>query len=152
MGHNTFGQAVKRILGLDVGDRTIGVAVSDGLGITAQGLTTIRRKSFDKDFRILRDYIEEYEAVEVVVGLPKSMDGSLGPQAEKVLQFVERFKKDFDIPVVMSDERLSTALVQKAMISADVSRAKRKEVVDMLAAQVILQGYMDRKGRGSNNV
>ena len=143
---------MKRILGLDVGDRTIGVAVSDGLGITAQGLTTIRRKSFDKDFRILRDYIEEYEAVEVVVGLPKSMDGSLGPQAEKVLQFVERFKKDFDIPVVMSDERLSTALVQKAMISADVSRAKRKEVVDMLAAQVILQGYMDRKGRGSNNV
>jgi len=133
-----------RILGLDVGDKTIGVAVSDGLGITAQGLTTIRRRSYDKDFEQLAAYVEEYEVGEVVVGLPKNMDGSLGPQAEKAMLFAERLREKLGIDVKMYDERLSTSLVQKAMIEADVSRARRKKVVDMLAAQVILQGYLDR--------
>lgn len=134
-----------RALGLDVGTKTIGVAVSDGLGITAQGVTTIIRQSYEKDLAALNGYIEEFEAGEIVVGLPKSMDGSIGPQAEKVLEFVERMKRAIDVPVVMFDERLSTALVQKALIQADVSRKKRKKVVDMLAAQVILQGYMDSR-------
>jgi len=133
-----------RILGLDVGDKTIGVAVSDGLGLTAQGLATINRRSYDKDFKQLSAYIEEYEVSEVVVGLPKNMDGSLGRQAEKVMLFVEKLRERLGIDVSMYDERLSTSLVQKAMIEADVSRAKRKKVVDMLAAQVILQGYLDR--------
>lgn len=134
-----------RILGLDVGERTIGVAVSDGLGLTAQGLTTIRRQSRKKDFELLAAYIDEYEVGEIVVGLPVSMDGTLGPQAEKVTAFAGKLREAFGLKVSTYDERLSTALVQKAMIDADVSRAKRKKVVDMLAAQVILQGYLDRK-------
>jgi putative pre-16S rRNA nuclease len=133
-----------RILGLDVGDKTIGVAVSDGLGLTAQGVTTIRRRSYDKDLELLAGYIDEYEVGKVVVGLPKNMDGSLGPQAEKAINFADRIRERLGIDVSMYDERLSTLLVQKAMIEADVSRAKRKKVVDMLAAQVILQGYLDR--------
>jgi len=137
-----------RIICLDVGDKTIGVAVSDGLGMTAQGVTTIRRQSYSKDFTALKGYIEEYEATEIVAGLPKGMDGSVGSQAEKVLAFVEKLKKEIDLPVALYDERLSTALVQKAMIAGDVSRKRRKEVVDMLAAQVILQGYLDRKSSG----
>jgi len=140
-----------RILGLDVGDKTIGVAVSDGLGITAQGLGTIRRQSWAKDFAALKGYIDEYEAGEVgeiVVGLPKSMDGTIGPQADKVLAFVHKLRTEFDLPVALYDERLTTALVQKALIAGDVSRAGRKKVVDMLAAQIILQGYMDRKASG----
>lgn len=136
-----------RIIGLDVGDKTIGVSVSDGLGFSAQGLTTIARRSLAKDMEALRAYILEYEAGEIVVGLPKNMDGSLGPQAEKVLAFVEKLKAEFGLPVEMYDERLTTALVTKALIAGDVSRAKRKKVVDMLAAQVILQGYLDRKSR-----
>lgn len=139
-----------RIIGLDVGDKTIGVAVSDGLGLTAQGLTTIRRQSYAKDFAALKAYIDEYEAGEIVVGLPKSMDGTLGTQAEKVLAFTEKLKGAFGLPVVMWDERLSTALAEKALLEGDVSRKKRRKVIDMLAAQVILQGYMDRQRRRSS--
>ena len=137
-----------RILGLDVGEKTIGVAVSDGLGFTAQGVATIKRQSYAKDFGALKGYIDEYEATEIVAGLPKSMDGSIGPQAEKVLLFVERLKRETGLPVTPFDERLTTALVQKALIEGDASRRKRKEVVDMLAAQVILQGYLDRRSTG----
>jgi len=133
-----------RILGLDIGDKTVGVAVSDGLGLTAQGVTTIRRRSYEKDFSALRGIIDEYEAEAIVAGLPKSMDGTLGPQAEKVLAFVEKLKDNIPLPVHMFDERMTTALVNKMMIEGDVSRAKRREVVDMLAAQIILQGYLDR--------
>ena len=136
-----------RILALDVGDKTIGVAVSDGLGITAQGVTTIKRESLKKDMTRLREYIEEYGAGLIVCGLPKSMDGSLGPQAEKVLAFADKLKGELGLPVELVDERLTTALVQKMLISGDVSRKRRREVVDMLAAQVILQGYLDRKAR-----
>jgi putative Holliday junction resolvase len=136
-----------RTIGLDVGDKTIGVAVSDGLGITAQGITTIARRSLAKDLDALKRYIVEYEAGGIVVGLPKNMDGTLGPQAEKVITFVEKLKSAFSLPVELYDERLTTALVTKALIEGDVSRAKRKKVVDMLAAQVILQGYLDRKAR-----
>jgi len=134
-----------RIIGLDVGDKTIGVAVSDGLGLTAQGLPTIRRIGYARDFAALKLYIEEYEAGEIVVGLPKNMDGSLGPQAEKVMVFVEKMKGAFDLPVVLIDERLTTAFAERALIEGDVSRAKRKKVIDMLAAQGILQTYLDKK-------
>ena len=140
-----------RVMGLDYGEKTIGVAVSDGLGITAQGIITIRRRSFDKDFVQLKKYIEEYEVGEIVIGLPKNMDGSLGPSADKALAFAEKLKKEFGLPVAMYDERLSTAFAQKALIEGDVSRAKRKKVIDMLAAQVILQGYMDRKKAGGKS-
>ena len=136
---------MNRILGLDVGDKTIGVAVSDGLGLTAQAITTIRRQNLNKDIAALKEFIDEYEAAEIVVGLPKNMDGSLGPQSEKVLAFVEKLKVTFPLPVELYDERLSTALAQKTLIEADLSRAKRKKIIDKMAAQVILQGYLDRK-------
>jgi putative holliday junction resolvase len=135
---------MKRLIGLDVGDKTIGVAVSDGIGLTAQGVTTIIRTNWRKDVGRVLEFAEEYEAGGFVVGLPKKMDGTLGPQSEKVFGFVEKLKGATELPVYMFDERLTTALVQKAMITADVSRSKRKKVVDMLAAQIILQGYMDR--------
>ncbi|MBI5189636.1 MAG: Holliday junction resolvase RuvX [Nitrospirae bacterium] len=137
-----------RFMGLDVGEKTIGVAVSDGLGLTAQGLDTIRRVSFAKDFAALSAYIEEYEVGTIVVGLPKSMDGSIGTQAEKVLAFVEKMKSVIDLPVVMWDERLTTAMAQRALIEGDVSRKDRRKVIDRLAAQLILQGYMDRMRAG----
>lgn len=139
-----------RIIGLDVGDKTIGVAVSDGLGLTAQGVTTIRRQNNQKDFAALREIIDEYEAAEVVVGLPKNMDGSIGPQADKAIAFSEKIKKEFGLPVVLLDERLSTVMAQKTLIQADVSRAKRKHVIDKVAAQLILQVYLDRKRREKN--
>lgn len=134
-----------RVLGLDVGDKTIGVAVSDGLGITAQGVTTIRRQSFEKDFAALEKIIEEYEAVEIVIGLPKMMDGTEAVQSGKVREFAAKVEKRFTLPITFVDERLSTALVQKMMIEGGVRREKRREVVDMLAAQIILQSYIDRK-------
>lgn len=134
-----------RVLGLDVGDKTIGVAVSDGLGITAQGVTTIRRQSFEKDFAALEKIIEEYEAVEIVIGLPKMMDGTEAVQSGKVREFAAKVKTRFSLPITFVDERLSTALVQKMMIEGGVRREKRREVVDMLAAQIILQSYIDRK-------
>jgi len=137
-----------RIMCLDVGEKTLGVAVSDALELAAHGVTTIRRVGYAKDLTALKGYLEEYEVEELVVGLPKSMDGSIGTQAEKVMAFVEKLKKDLSVPIVLYDERLSTALAQKALIEGDVSRAKRRKVIDMLAAQVILQGYLDRRSRG----
>ena len=138
-----------RIMGLDVGEKTIGVAVSDGLGLTAQGVTTIRRQAIRKDLDALRAFIEEYEVGEIVVGLPRNMDGSSGPQAEKALAFAGRLKEEFKLPVETYDERLTTAMAQKMLIGADVSRARRREVIDKLAAQIILQGYLDRKRAGT---
>lgn len=146
VGHNPLRQAVMdRVLGLDVGDKTIGVAVSDGLGISAQGVTTIRRQSFDKDFAALEKIIEEYEAARIVIGLPKMMDGTEAVQSGKVREFAAKVEKRFSLPITFVDERLSTALVQKMMIEGGVRREKRREVVDMLAAQIILQSYIDRK-------
>ncbi len=134
-----------RIMGLDVGERTIGVAVSDALQLTAQGVTTIRRQAIRKDLHALRGFIEQYEVAEIVVGLPRNMDGSSGPQAEKALAFAEKLRTEFGLPVETYDERLTTAMAEKMLIGADVSRARRREVIDKLAAQIILQGYLDRK-------
>jgi len=146
MGHYTLRQAVNmRILGLDLGSKTIGVAVSDGLGITAQGLEVIRRESGKKDLERLGRIVEEYEVGEIVVGLPVNMDGTLGPQAERALAFAEKLGAALGVKVYTYDERLSTVLAQKTLIEADVSRAKRKKVIDKLAAQVILQGYLDKR-------
>jgi len=132
-----------RIIGLDYGDKTIGVAVSDDLGITAQGVTTIKRVGARKDIDRVLEYVEEYGAEEIIVGLPRSMDGSMGPRAEKTVEFADRLAASTDVPVRYYDERLSTAMAERTLIEADVSRKKRKKVIDMLAAQVILQGYLD---------
>ncbi|MGF7059970.1 Holliday junction resolvase RuvX [Brassicibacter mesophilus] len=136
---------MQRIMGLDVGNKTIGVAVSDPLGITAQGITTIRRKGIKNDFDELEQIISDYSVQKIVVGLPKNMNNTIGPQGEKVLQFVEKLKAKFSLEVIMQDERLTTVSAERALISADVSRAKRKEVIDKVAATYILQAYLQKR-------
>jgi len=133
-----------RIMSLDVGSRTIGIACSDALLMTAQGIETIRRTSLEKDFNRLQELIAEYEVHELVVGMPKNMNGTKGERAEKTEEFVEKMKKVIDLPVTYWDERLSTVMAERQLIAADVSRKKRKSVIDKMAAVVILQGYLDR--------
>ena len=133
-----------RIMSLDVGSRTIGIACSDALLMTAQGIETIRRTSLEKDFNRLQELIAEYEVHELVVGMPKNMNGTKGERAEKTEEFVENMKEVIDLPVTYWDERLSTVMAERQLIAADVSRKKRKSVIDKMAAVVILQGYLDR--------
>ena len=133
-----------RIMALDVGSRTIGIACSDALLMTAQGIETIRRTSLENDFNRLRELISEYEVHELVVGMPKNMNGTKGERAEKTEDFVEKMKAVIDLPVIFWDERLSTVMAERQLIAADVSRKKRKGVIDKMAAVVILQGYLDR--------
>ena len=133
-----------RIMALDVGSRTIGIACSDALLMTAQGIETIRRTSLENDFNRLRELISEYEVHELVVGMPKNMKGTKGDRAEKTEEFVEKMKAVIDLPVTFWDERLSTVMAERQLIAADVSRKKRKGVIDKMAAVVILQGYLDR--------
>lgn len=131
-------------MALDVGSRTIGIACSDALLMTAQGIETIRRTSLENDFNRLRELISEYEVHELVVGMPKNMNGTKGERAEKTEDFVEKMKAVIDLPVTFWDERLSTVMAERQLIAADVSRKKRKGVIDKMAAVVILQGYLDR--------
>lgn len=133
-----------RIMALDVGSRTIGIACSDALLMTAQGIETIRRTYLENDFNRLRELISEYEVHELVVGMPKNMNGTKGDRAEKTEEFVEKMKAVIDLPVTFWDERLSTVMAERQLIAADVSRKKRKGVIDKMAAVVILQGYLDR--------
>jgi len=132
-------------MGLDIGRKTIGVAISDELGLTAQGLKTIIRKEIEEEFLEIRNLIARYQIEKIVVGLPKNMDGTLGKQAEMVFLWIEELRKRILIPVVVWDERLSTVEATKTLLQADLSRAKRKKVIDQLAASIILQGYLDRK-------
>ncbi|MEL7605014.1 MAG: Holliday junction resolvase RuvX [Sedimentibacter saalensis] len=131
-------------MGLDVGDRTIGVAVSDLLMITAQGVTTIRRTNIKNDINELKKIIDEYQVTKIVSGLPKMLDGTVGIQGEKVLAFIEKMKQHIDLPVEFEDERFTTTISERMLIDADVKRKKRKEVIDKLAAVQILSGYMQR--------
>jgi len=139
-----------RIMGLDVGTRTVGIAISDELGITAQGFKTLRRKSMEDDFKEITAIINQFEISKIVVGLPKNMNGTLGSQAETVLKWVEILKDRIQVPVVTWDERLSTVGASRVLLEADLSRRKRKKVIDKLAAVLILQGYLDQS-RGTNH-
>ena len=132
-----------RIMGLDIGDKTIGVAVSDLMGITAQGVTTIKRVGKKKDIEEIKKIIAERQVNKIVSGLPKNMNGTVGPQGEKVQKFCELLKSETNLPVEFWDERLSTVAAERSLIEGDVSRQKRKKVIDMLAAVIILQGYLD---------
>ncbi|NMA95548.1 MAG: Holliday junction resolvase RuvX [Clostridiales bacterium] len=132
-----------RILALDVGDRHVGVAISDPLGIMANGLETFQRHSKKADIQKVKDFIDEYSPQRVVIGLPKNMDGSIGPQAKKVLEFGELIKRHTNQDIVYWDERLTTIAADRAMLEADLSRRKRKEIVDKIAAVFILQNYLD---------
>lgn len=136
---------VVRVLGLDIGDKRIGVAVSDSFGWTAQSIKVISRVELEKDIAEIMNIIDEYGVEKIVVGLPKNMDGSLGPRAEKTIDFIKELKLEIDLPIVLWDERLSTVAATRTLLEADVSRRKRKEVVDKLAAVIILQGYLDAK-------
>jgi len=138
----------QRILGLDYGDKTVGVAVSDILGITAQSLETIRRDGaevFKPVIKRLKEIVEQYNVTEIVLGYPKNMNNTLGDRCRKTEEFKERIKKTIKLPIVLWDERLSTMAVTRAMIQADMRRDKRKNIVDQQAAAFILQGYLDSK-------
>lgn len=145
-----------RILCLDIGSRRIGVAASDQLGITAQGIGVIERRGDARDFEAIIERARELEASLLLLGIPLDEEGGMGPQAEKVQAFADRLKQamaraGLDIPVEMWDERYSTAVAEQRLIDADVSRQKRRKVIDKMAAVAILQDYLDSKALPSED-
>jgi putative Holliday junction resolvase len=135
-------------MSLDFGDKRIGVALSDPMGLTAQGLDVLQRgKSLNEDLTRIKDLAEKNEVETVVIGLPRNMDGSMGPQAEKVKKFAQKLAGLLDVQVKFWDERLTTAAAEKLLIQADVSRVRRRKVIDKMAASLILQGYLDFHSR-----
>ena len=132
-----------RIIGLDVGTKTIGVAVSDIMGWTAQGITTVKRSDPDSDVAEIKKLIDEFEAEQVMIGLPLNMNGSAGPSVDMVRQFGDQLKAEISIPIVYRDERMSTMAAERYLLEGDVSRKKRKKVIDKMAAVFVLQGYLD---------
>jgi putative Holliday junction resolvase len=136
---------IGRVLGIDLGDVRIGIAVSDPLGMTAQGVEVIRRKSESEDLKRLGELIRQYEVQQIVLGFPKNMNGTIGPRGEASQQFAKILEEEFQIPVVLWDERLSTMAAERMLLEANVRRDKRKNVVDKMAAAIILQNYLDSK-------
>ena len=128
-----------RIMGLDIGDKTIGVAVSDLMGLTAQGVTTIKRVGKKKDIEAIKQIIAEKQVNKIVSGLPKNMNGTIGTQGEKVQKFCELLKEEINLPIEFWDERLSTVAAERSLIEGNVRRENRKKVIDMLAEIIILQ-------------
>ena len=138
-----------RVLGLDVGARRIGVAISDPLGITAQGLDTLQRRNKRHDFEHLRSVIRKYEVKVIVVGLPLRMSGEEGIQADKMQDFAEELRKRFGLPVHLWDERLTSAEANRLLRETELSIEKRGKAVDRMAAILILQGWMENRGLAS---
>ena len=137
-----------RIMGLDYGSKTVGVAVSDALGLTAQGIEIVRRKSENKLRQTLariEEIAKEYGVEKIVLGFPKHMNNDIGERAEKSLEFKEMLERRTGLPVVMWDERLTTVEADRTMMETGIRRENRKEYVDMIAAVFILQGYLDRR-------
>lgn len=138
-----------RKIGLDVGDKTVGIAISDPLGITAQGLMTLERVGIRKDTGKILDLVKEHQCDTIVIGLPKKLDGTDSIQTEKVYEFRTMLENKMkstgmkDVKVVWQDERLTTVMAERVLIDADVSRAKRKQVIDKQAAVIILQSYLE---------
>lgn len=141
-----------RIIGLDVGTKTIGVAVSDIMGWTAQGVDTIRRSDPDRDVAEVIKFIDEYEAEQVMIGLPLNMNGSEGPSVNMVRQFGQQLSAAVAIPIVYRDERLSTMAAERYLLEGDLSRKKRKKVIDKMAAVFVLQGYLDFLDNSNDSV
>lgn len=135
-----------RVMGLDVGTKTVGVAVSDELG-TAQGLTTLKINEEEKEFGFaeIGEIIKEQQVSKIVVGLPKNMNNTIGPRGEACQAYAGELEKLFSLPVVLWDERLTTMAAERVLLEADVSRKKRKKVIDKMAATLILQGFLDSK-------
>jgi len=133
-----------RVMGLDLGDKTIGVAVSDPLGWTAQAVEVIKRRDeLDPELERLKELINKFGVKMIILGLPKNMNGTVGDRGQKSLEYAARLKESLGLPVEMWDERLSTVAAGKILLQADISRVKRKKVIDKMAAAVILQGYLD---------
>ncbi|MFC0231782.1 Holliday junction resolvase RuvX [Bhargavaea ullalensis] len=138
-----------RVMGFDVGTKTVGVAVSDAFGWTAQGVETIKINEEAGEFGLarIRELVSEYGVTSFVVGYPKNMNNTVGPRAEASARFAEMLEEEFSLPVELWDERLTTMAAERMLIEADVSRKKRKTVIDKMAAVMILQGWLDRKNR-----
>ena len=135
-----------RTMSLDLGSRTIGVAVSDLTGLIANGVETIRRTSPERDFVRIGELVTQWEVEEIVLGYPKNMNGTIGERAELTKAFAEELRSRFPgVTVVLWDERLSTVVAERVLIEADLQRKKRRKVIDMMAAVVILQNYLDSK-------
>ncbi len=140
-----------RILALDVGEKRIGLAVSDPLGITAQGLEVLIRKNREADLARLLEVAREWRVQRVVVGLPRHMDGRLGAAAPKILELVKTLQEALGVDVVTWEERLTTVEAERVLLQADVSRKRRRQVVDQLAAVLILQNYLDHRQQQGNS-
>ena len=136
---------MERFLGLDVGEKTIGVAVSDPLGFTAQGLTTIRRTSNKEDFGKIKEYIDEYDIQTVVVGLPYNMNGTLGPSGEMAKKFGMKLQNKFGVKLILQDERMTSLSAERVLIEGGVRRENRKQYIDKIAAVFILQAFLNTK-------
>jgi putative holliday junction resolvase len=136
-----------RIMGLDVGSKTVGIAISDELGWTAQGLKTLKIDEEKNKFGFdeIGQLIKEYGISHVVIGLPKNMNGSIGPRGEASKRYADEIENQFSVSTILWDERLTTMAAERVLLEADVSRKKRKKVIDKMAAMMILQGYLDSK-------
>jgi len=131
-------------MGLDLGEKNIGVALSDPMGWTAQGCKVIKsRGRVEEDLLAVSDLVKEMNVTTLVVGYPRNMNGTVGPMGEKAIKYTERLKKMLNIPVVLWDERLTTRAAERMLIEGDVSRKKRRKVIDKVAAAIILQNYLD---------
>ncbi len=132
-------------MGLDVGSKTVGVAISDEMGWTAQGIETIPidEEKNNLGFNRIKQVIEEYHVEKIVVGFPKNMNNTIGPRGQASKSYAEKLETQFQLPVLLWDERLSTMAAERVLLAADVSRKKRKKVIDKMAAVMILQGYLD---------
>ena len=132
-------------MALDWGEKRIGIAVSDALGLIAQGLTTIQDQDYSARIDRIKEIIEIQQVKEVVIGLPLNLKGELTQKSKEIMILLEKLREDLNLPVYLQDERLSTKEIEKFLISSDMSRGKRKKVRDKLAAQIILQTYLDKK-------
>lgn len=136
-----------RVMAVDPGERRMGVALSDETALIAQPLETYQRTSLAADLAHIRGLVERYEVDEVVVGLPVQLDGRPGPASQRVQSFVERLQRELSVPVVTWDERLTSKAAERMLIEADVSRRKRRDVVDRVAAAILLEGYLEERAR-----
>lgn len=136
-------------MGLDVGSKTIGIAISDALGWTAQGIETISIDEEAGEFGVERiaELMKEHQVSEFVIGYPKNMNNTVGPRGEASERYADLLKESFNLPVTLWDERLTTMAAERTLLEADVSRKKRKQVIDKMAAVMILQGFLDSKNR-----
>lgn len=136
---------MERYIGLDLGTKTIGVAISDPFLMFANGLVTIKRKNVNSDIQEIKKIIEENDISKIIIGMPYNMDGSKGPSAQRVMSFVDLLKKEIDNEIIYEDERLTTVSAERVLIESNIGRNRRKDHIDKIAAALILQSYLDAR-------